>query len=280
MVLVAGIEIPLIVFWIVGISFSLIIYLFVFSDEKKDIAKQFMKKFGFWIVFILLWISCNNFFGVWNYNAPIGSFFSRRATTIFLFLFFIINIFKLLIWFIRYIEVQAICDNRSGACARYVQRGRYIILSIGSTDWFDFGHESWVVPIKHFNKINNKPNSSKTQIEIKTRVTRSDIEEIPKEAFDFFEMEAEADGFNKENIYYGEYSLRDIEENNRINDKKGNKLSLLDIKNINRQDNETQRMLSSKLKLRKEFFSAINTIRKKASGEQTYKPTDKSQVQE
>lgn len=180
-----------------------------------------------------------------------------RSATVFLFTsLFIWQTGKMFLQSERYKSTQAIADNRHGSCGKYEEKGDYVVLNIGSLSgdadipWRS-GHETWVVRRESFKKIGE-------QIYVGTQLDKSDILEVPPYIKDFIESTS---GYNKENIYYGEFSQIakiDDPEKNEVTDK---------LRDNQRLNNELKAMLRGKTSAIKGFVSDTAAIQKKAKGE-------------
>lgn len=283
MVLILGLDIPSWVFWVTGIVGAFLIYLFILNDEMKAGVKVFVKKFGVWIVLIGAWYFLRDYLGFFTPD----NFFGRKANTYFLLLGILYLLGLNFIARERYISTQAVADNRSGSCARYKQIGEWIILNIGSCDadafpWHD-GHETWVVPAIHFNKINKKQNASATQIVVQTNIQKADLLEVPSTCFDFIQSTG---GYNKDNVYFGIFSADELESEMKLKDETGKEFDLTiwesKLKDTNRMLNENREMLKGKTSQIKRFVSDVSTIQKKASGRSSFNvyPQNQSNQQE
>ncbi len=269
MVAIFGWEIPTYVFWIAGLVVATIIYSLL-NEELKASVRSFFKKFGIWIIIALAWFFLRDRLGFFTQD----DWFGRKANTYFLFLGILYLLGLNFLARERYVSTQAVADNRSGSCARYKQLGDWIVLNIGSCDanafpWHD-GHETWVVPAKHFNKINSKPNSSSTQIVVQTNIQHSDLLEVPPLCYDFIQSTS---GYNKENVYYGLFSAEELESGIKI---KAEGVEFepsvweTKLKDTNRMLNENREMLKGKTSQIKRFISDVNVIQKKASGKNAF----------
>jgi hypothetical protein len=266
MVLILGLEIPVYFFWIVGAAIALTIYLYLNEYQQHQVG-LFAKKYGIWVGLILCWLMFYNSLGQFQY----GDFFNKKANVCFIIISLIVGLTYSFMYRERYFSTHAICNNRHGSCAEYEFAGDYVLLNIGSCD-YDFplhkGNETWVVPRKHFNKINGKPNTPKAQIYIKTKVTQCEIGEIPSYCYHSL---IKNDSFNKEKIYFGMFSLEELEDKNTtLEDHKGNKLSPemyeAYAKEVNISLNNSREINKGNMDNIKRQVSNLDQIRKKASG--------------
>lgn len=263
-------NIPFYVYWIFGLVLVFGIYTWVLDESTKSSVKIFLKTYGVWIGLFIGWLFCRSY---WGYFTP-DDWMGRKANTYFLIFAMLWGIATNFLGKERYISTQAICDNRSGSCAKYEEIGDYVVLNIGSTDaplfpW-DLGHSAWCVPKRHFNKINNIKNASATQIKIATQVQKCDLEELPAQIHDFIETTS---GYNKEDVWYGEFSLDELKSGNVI-EVDGKKVDMKEyetkLKDTNRMLNESRTMLKGKTSAIKGFVSDASTIQKKASGRSAF----------
>ena len=266
--------IPLWAWLVLGGFVALAIYFFILNDHSRSIVWRLIKAYGFFIILAVIYLLMRHYWGFFE----TGDWFTRKANAYCLLILAGYLIGREFLGKVRYKSTQAICDNRSGACAEYQDVGKYVVLKIGSTDWFipwEWGHETWVVPKRHFNKINEKPNASKTQIKIKTNVTQCDLNEVPPKCRDYIETTF---GYSKEDVYYGEFSLAEIKSGLKIKDEKSGKtLEPTEfenkLKDTQRLLNESRQMLKGKTSAIRGFVSDADTIRKKAGGRSALAPT-------
>lgn len=239
---------------LIGLAVAFFIYYFwkKTEQEQKSSIKTTIWKYKIPIILTGLFLY---FFNIWGYvsDSWLGKW--KSAVAFYLFgLFLWVNV-KLFLSHERYSSTQAVSDNRHGSCSQYQEIGDYIAMNIGSCDatafpWF-YGHETWVVRKENFNKVGN-------QIFTHTQLIKSDIMEIPAQVHDFVESTT---GYNKENIYYGEFSQETKLENVNAEELENK------IKDTNRVLNETRTMLKGKTSSIKTFVSDANIIQKKAKGE-------------
>lgn len=263
--IVFGYEISVYIFWLVGAIISALIYA-VIPEEKKHELNLILRNFGDFFIIILFWLFflSTDLLGEFEKNSVLNQVAN------FLFVIFILIDFSIrgFLYYDRYKYIHAIANNRSGSCASYVQRGEYIILKIGGTDLIDVGQESWIIPARHFSKIDGKTNSMKTQIVIQSIIEKTSIEFIPTHAKIFFEEEADST-WNQENIFYGEISTEELLQDS-FKDGKGNKISASEFtigkKNENYLMNHTQDLLHGKMKQLQDVASKQDSIRKKIEG--------------
>ena len=128
------------------------------DENTKAIFKNFIYQYGFYIGLLLAWLFMRQYLGYFTEE----DWFDKQANTYALFILFLFLIAKNFLGVLRYQSTQAICDNRSGSCTKYQRLGEHVVMNIGTTDadgiaW-PFGHETWVVPYRHFKKINQKTN--------------------------------------------------------------------------------------------------------------------------
>ena len=272
-ILLFGFEFPDYVFFLIGIAISVGIY-FSFDDEKRHKANLFLKEWGIWILIFFSWVFFRNRLGNFDY----GTFWNNRANTAAILISLVYGIFIFVRFKQRYKSTQAICDNRHGSCAKYYPKGDYVFLNIGTTDegWFPQvnGDETWIVPARHFKLINETTSSPKTQIYIKTNVSKMELLDLPNEAYNFFETESQSAGYNKDNIYYGEQTLEEAKNSKPITDENGkkniNEMLMLKVKNTQRMLNESQSMVKSKLMHTRKFVNDANVIGRKERGQGAY----------
>lgn len=172
--------------------------------------------------------------------------------------FFLFMIWKLSVLFLakeRYVSTAAIADNRHGSCAKYQPIGDYMVLNIGSVDAAGFpwpyGHETWVVRREAFQKFTD-------QICCSTQILQADLLEVPVQVYEFISTTT---GYNKNNIYYGEFSQKV-----KIQDPEKGRLEM-EMRDTNRMLNENRTMLKGKTSAVKSFVSDTSIIQKKAKGE-------------
>jgi len=256
--------------WALAGATAFIVWVWILSDDiKKSLLSMFKKHWG--VLFVAV-----AYIYMRAYSGSFGpdDTFNLKANTYGVMLLFLWGIAKNFLGLERYKSTQAIADNRSGSCAEYKEVGDYVVLNIGSCDaplfpW-SWGHETWVVPKRHFNKINNKATASRTQIKIKTNIQRSDLGEVGAKVKDFIEGDS---GYNKENVFYGEFSRDEILSKPIFKDDELAKLNTSEyenkLKDTNRLLNEARAMLKGKTSAIKGFVSDADVIRKKAGGGST-----------
>lgn len=277
--IIGEIPIPAWLVWVIALLGVFIIWNYFLSEESKTVVWGLLKRYFVWLIIIAAYIYMRTY---WGYFTEADSFFGRKANT---FALYLVLLWGLAVNFLgreRYVSTQAICDNRSGSCASYKEVGDYIILNIGSCDaslfpW-EWGHESWVIPKRHFNKINGKPNASQTQILIKTNIVQVDLTEVPPQCHDFIETTS---GYNKEIVYYGEFSLAELESGETITYKGGKNKAEQELtmeeyetkmKDAFRMINEARAMVKGKTKSILGFISNVSTIQRKAKGTERTAP--------
>lgn len=266
-------SVPLGIWWLVAGLAVLLVYLFALNDEQKVGVNGFMKKYTLWVFVILLFFWGRSNWGFWV-ETDTAFHFSRKSDTFIVIASLAIGWSIQFLGKLRYLSTQAVCDNRSGSCADYQEVGEYTILNIGTVDadmfpWYH-GHETWIIPTRHFRKINGSKNMTKAQIIIATLVDKVDITELSSECQDYIESSST---YNKENIYYGEFSMNEIrcaKDKNYKVDIDGVKLDLNDyatkLKDTQRLLNESRQMVKGKTKAILGFMSHNNEIQKKARG--------------
>ena len=81
-------------------------------------------------------------------------------------------------------------------------------------------------------------------------------------------------GYNKDDIYYGEFSLDELKTGFQIKDLESKSLDLQEyefkLRDTNRMLNEARLMLKGKTSTIKGFVSDTSTIQKKASGKSAF----------
>lgn len=252
--------------WIwVLIALGLFIIISVWSrldSETRSDIKSFLWKAKVPIALIIFFIYTSQVWGTVA-ETQVGQW--KAATLFFFFGLFVWISTNLFIARERYESTTAIADNRHGSCAKYERRGDWVILNIGSIDAtafpYPFGHEVWVCPITAFNKLAD-------QLIVKSQLQRVDVTEVPTEVHDFI---IATTGYNKENVYFGIFTLEE-----KLNDKvkletSEGKLRLAEyetkLKDTNRMLNEARAMVKGKTSVIKSFVSDTDTILKKAKGQ-------------
>lgn len=262
--------VPLWVWWVLGALILLFIYFQVSSETKKKVGYLFSKYWPLLFIILIYFLMRANL-GTWSEDDWLG----KQANTYGILLLSAYILGRLFLQRERYFSTHAVADNMSGSCALYFPCGDHVAMIIGSTDatgfpW-PFGHATWIVPKRHFKKVNGKRNSP-AQIYCKTQLFKSDINEIPPLCKELIEPDKR---FDKENIFYGEFSH---EEKLHINEEKKNSKDAkekakksaeeleLTIRDSNRMLNESRTMIKGKSSSIKGFVSDAEAIRKTAQG--------------
>jgi len=260
------------VWWLLAFVLAFVIYKFAFDDDMQEQTRGFVKTYAVWLILVLVFLYGRNNWGYWEASEGLIHF-SRVSDTFLIVISLTILLGRMFLGRERYLSTQAIADNRSGSCAEYQEVGDYVVMNIGSCDadmfpWLT-GHETWIVPKRHFSKINGADNKTRGQIIIETFITKKDITEINTACQSFIEG---SKGYHKEDIYHGEFSRNEILQNpgRALKDKNGKKLTLSDyekkLDDTTRLLNEARAMIQGKTKTMLGYVSHVGQIMKKAKG--------------
>jgi hypothetical protein len=241
------------------IGFISIVVYSQLSDDIKTGIKNFLKRFGVFIVLGCLWLYFRKQWGLVAEN----EFFGQMYLATFLLWLTLLIYFGVKSWLYeqRYYTDHAIANNRQGSCAKYFEIGEWVILFIGNSGSSDerfvipwpWIKEIWVVPKCAVQFIGN-------QICVLSQLELSNYMEMPEEEISHFIETHPMARWCKDNVYFGLWTEKIKAHNPIYSELQQN------LKKSQERLLEATKMLKGKLTVTKQFISDTLGMTEKFKG--------------
>jgi hypothetical protein len=262
--------------FVLGFIILLVIYYYL-PDDIKTAIKKFLRSYGIYIIFFLIWIYWHSQTGTiaespekWPADLNRASFFVGLGLILFV-------AFRNWLYEFRFYTHQFIGDNIHGSCHRYEAIGNvggkqsknpWVVAFLGGSGLSD---ESWVMPWPFIKKIAVFPLStfelrgnqmiSHAKFEM---VTSEELLELDEDVSEFIKNDTFGK-WAKDNVWVGYASINKLASDPNYNDLKE------ELKKKNARITELKLMLTGKMSAVKGFVYDAMGIGKKLKG-QEYTP--------